>query len=77
MMIATLYYTVPATGESWQEHSVSPREKGAVRMIIPIAAGSLLLDVYIFLLPIAGIWNLKMSLQRKLGVMVVVMAGLM
>lgn len=46
-------------------------------MTIPIASGSLVLDLYIFLLPIAGIWNLNMSLQRKLGVIVMFMTGLM
>ncbi|MCJ1267975.1 hypothetical protein MMC22_007861 [Lobaria immixta] len=49
---------------------------GSIRLAIPYAWGCLLLDIYIFILPIAGIWNLQMSLKHKLGVMVVFMTGL-
>lgn len=77
IVIATLYFTCPAPGESWKKNSTSPRQSGALEMTIPIASGSLLLDVCIFLLPIAGIWNLRMSLQRKLAVMIVFMTGLL
>lgn len=77
IVIVTLYYTTPAPGQSWQENIRDPREAGTFRTSIPIASGSLVLDLYIFLLPIAGIWNLNMSLQRKIGVGVVFMTGLM
>ncbi|KAI9640835.1 hypothetical protein NHQ30_010676 [Ciborinia camelliae] len=76
ILVATLYYTAPRPGESWQETYLSPRYYGIFNMTIPIAAGSLVLDVYIFLLPIFGVWNLKLSTKKKLGIVIVFGTGL-
>lgn len=58
IVIAKFRYVIPAPGESWQENAVDPRQKGPVRMNMPIASENLVLELYIFLLPIAGIRNL-------------------
>ncbi|PQE12378.1 integral membrane PTH11 protein [Rutstroemia sp. NJR-2017a BVV2] len=76
VLVGTLYYTAPHPGESWEETYLSPRYAGIFNMTIPIAAGSLFLDIYIFLLPIFGIWNLQLTTKKKLGIMIVFGTGL-
>lgn len=49
IIIVTLYYTAPAPGQSFAELFTSPRYFKSVNTAIPIASGSLVLDVYIFL----------------------------
>ncbi|PWY82043.1 hypothetical protein BO70DRAFT_362016 [Aspergillus heteromorphus CBS 117.55] len=76
VVIVTLYYISPAPGQSWKASFVSPRYDGSLNISIPIAAGSLILDLYILLLPMAPIWNLQLKLRKRLGVMAVFATGL-
>jgi len=76
IVAATIYFTAPAPHESWVEAYVSPRYAGALKMTIPIASGSLVLDIYIFLLPIFGLYGLQMSPKKKFGIMIVFATGL-
>ncbi|KAL4919865.1 hypothetical protein BDW62DRAFT_35076 [Aspergillus aurantiobrunneus] len=75
ILIATLYFTSPAPGQSWAESFLSVRYGKMHPWMIPIAAGSLGLDVYILLVPIASVWRLRMSLKKKLGVLSVFATG--
>lgn len=75
IIVATLYYSAPGPGESWQEAYVSPKQAFQLKMTLYIASGSLIIDVYIFLLPIFGIWNLQLSRSRKFGVGIVFATG--
>ena len=92
VVVATLYYTAPAPHESWAETYISPRYSGAIRPTIPIASGSLVLDIYILLcvehlriisqssltdgrLPMFGIYNLRLSTRKKLGLMIIFATG--
>ncbi|PQE22364.1 integral membrane protein [Rutstroemia sp. NJR-2017a WRK4] len=75
ILVGTLYFTAPHPGESWEETYLSPRYMRIFSMTIPIAAGSLILDIYIFLLPIFGIWNLQLTTKKKLGIMIVFGTG--
>lgn len=77
VLIATLYYISPAPGQSWQASFVSARYNHSLIISIPIAVGSLVLDLYILLLPMAPIWNLQLKLNKRLGVMAVFATGLM
>lgn len=40
-----------------------------------VASGSLLLDVYILVLPIAGVSKLKLTMKRKLGAIAIFLTG--
>jgi hypothetical protein len=75
ILIVTLYFTSPAPGQSWAESFLSPRYARIDAWMMPIAAGSLVLDVYILLLPIASVWRLQMSTRKKLGVLAVFATG--
>ncbi|PWY93004.1 hypothetical protein BO94DRAFT_358235 [Aspergillus sclerotioniger CBS 115572] len=76
VLIASLYYISPAPGQSWQASFVSTRYNHSLYISIPIAVGSLVLDLYILLLPMAPIWNLQLKMSKKLGVMAVFATGL-
>ncbi|KAH8700863.1 hypothetical protein BGW36DRAFT_447692 [Talaromyces proteolyticus] len=76
IIIATLYFTSPAPGQTWQESFTSPRYAKALTMTIPIASGSLALDLYILILPMFPIWGLQMSRKKKVGVLAIFGTGL-
>jgi hypothetical protein len=73
---ATLYFTAPAPGQTWQQSFGTPRYKRAVTMTHPIAIGSLILDLYILLLPIFSVWGLQMKTKKKIGVLAVFATGI-
>ncbi|KAL4947595.1 hypothetical protein BDW69DRAFT_178103 [Aspergillus filifer] len=75
ILIVTLYFTSPAPGQSWTESFLDPRYARMDDWMMPIAAGSLVLDVYILVLPIASVWQLQMSTKKKLGVLAVFATG--
>ncbi|KAL4976057.1 hypothetical protein BDW66DRAFT_60329 [Aspergillus desertorum] len=76
ILIVTLSFTSPAPGQSWAESFLSPRYAKIDPWMMPIAAGSLVLDVYILVLPVAPVWQLRMSTKKKLGVLAVFATGL-
>ncbi|RAK98109.1 uncharacterized protein BO80DRAFT_314497, partial [Aspergillus ibericus CBS 121593] len=76
VLIAMLYYISPAPGQSWRDSFVSTRFNHCLQTSIPIAVWSLVLDLYILLLPMVPIWNLQMKLTKRLGVMAVLATGL-
>ncbi|EED20041.1 conserved hypothetical protein [Talaromyces stipitatus ATCC 10500] len=77
IIIATLYFTSPAPGQTWQESFASPRYAKSLTMTIPIASGSLALDLYILILPMFPIWGLRMDLKKKLGVLSIFGTGVL
>ena len=72
----TLGFTAPGPGQSWVDAVQSPRQGLMEAWIVPIAAGNLILDVYILLLPLAAVNTLQLSTKRKFGVMGVFLTGL-
>ncbi|EAT88234.2 hypothetical protein SNOG_04474 [Parastagonospora nodorum SN15] len=76
VIAASLYYNAPSPGQTWLEGSQNPRYAGSFNMTMPIASGSLILDVYILLLPVWVVWNLHLNLTRRLGVIAIFATGL-
>ena len=75
IVVWTIAISSPAPGQSWQ--SAAPKGGKTLRDTVWIASVGLILDIYILLLPIAGVSRLQMSRKRKLGVMTVFSTGLM
>lgn len=73
--IAQVYLTSPEPGQSWQDDFRSPKYFKSLDIPIPLAAVSLVFDVYIFVLPIAGVVRLQMSLRRKLETCAMFVSG--
>ncbi|KAJ5934519.1 hypothetical protein N7466_004066 [Penicillium verhagenii] len=76
-LTATLYYTSPAPGETWQESITSERYAKMEAWIMPIASINLVIDVYILIIPIIPILGLKMNNKKKLGVLSVFATGVL
>ncbi|KAH9983503.1 hypothetical protein F4779DRAFT_640417 [Xylariaceae sp. FL0662B] len=69
-------YQVPNPGQTWHEGFMNERYNHSFRWTIPIASGSLLLDTYIFILPLIAISTLKLTFKKKIGIMAVFATGL-
>jgi hypothetical protein len=63
--ICAIYFMVPNPGQSWAEALSNPRHIHAMDMSIPIASGSLILDVYIFIIPMIVLSGLQLTRRRK------------
>ncbi|KAI0410417.1 hypothetical protein F5X98DRAFT_386111 [Xylaria grammica] len=77
VVIASFVYQVPNPGQTWQEGFMNSRYTDSFHWTIPIASGSLILDTYIFILPVVAIFNLQLQIKKKLGVIAVFATGLL
>ena len=77
LIIFTLTLTAPAPNQSWQEASQRPGQDVCLRATVGLACVGLVLDIFILLLPIAGVSRLQLSRKRKIGVIAVFMTGFM
>ena len=76
ILVATLVFTAPAPGQTLQQSVQSQRQAKALTMPVPIASMNLVLDVYILVLPIAGVSKLQLATRRKIAVIGVFSTGL-
>ena len=77
IFVVTLVYTVPARGETWQETVEGNSGGHYVAMSPYIGSGNLILDVYILVLPIAGVIKLKLTRKRTIAVIAIFLTGSM
>lgn len=75
VIVATFAFTIPAPGETMAKHIQLPRQAHSLDLTIPVASMSLVLDVYILILPIAGVSRLQLTGRRKIGIMAVFLTG--
>lgn len=75
--IPAIYYQAPNPGQTWQEGLMNDRYTDVFGLSIPAASGSLILDVYIFILPLVAVSKLQLTPSKKLGVIAVFTTGLM
>lgn len=74
--LAQIILLVPHPGESWLEMYQDPREMAVLKISVPISVASFIVDIYTFIIPIAGVSGLKLSRKRKIGVLMVFITGL-
>lgn len=77
VIAASIYYQAPNAGQTWQEGFMNARYTESFNMTLPIASGSLILDTYIFILPLVAVSKLQLTTKKKLGVIAVFTTGLM
>ena len=75
MFVLDVYFATPRRGETYLTHYLNPIDKHATQMSLPFAIIGLVLDFYILLLPIWGVWQLQLSKQKKWGVILIFMTG--
>ncbi|KAJ2986021.1 hypothetical protein NUW58_g5231 [Xylaria curta] len=73
--ISGFVYQVPNPGQTWQQGFMNQRYSQSFKWAIPVASGSLILDVYILVLPIIAILNLQLNTKKKLGFIAVFATG--
>jgi hypothetical protein len=64
-------------GRTWVVASMHPRARRALDMTLPIASGSLFLDIYILIIPIVATSGLQLTTTRRWPVIVVFGTGIM
>ena len=74
-LAATLALTAPGPGQTLQQTIQSSRQRKSINMTIYAGSFSLALDIYILVLPTAGVSKLQMPLRRKIGVIAVFLTG--
>ena len=77
ILAVDLAYSAPAPGQSMLDNALHPRPCPGINLNVLVTAFGLALDVYILVLPIAGLSTLQMPLKRKIGVMMVFLTGLL
>ncbi|KAH8667571.1 hypothetical protein BGZ60DRAFT_409543 [Tricladium varicosporioides] len=70
-------FATPRKGESWLAHQTTKNEKRTLAMSVPQSIIGLVIDLYILMIPIIGIYGLRMSTKRKIGLMLIFLSGLM
>lgn len=70
--LASLIGGSPRPGQSWRQSSNAI----GIRLSVPLAAWTLVSDVFILILPISGVLRLKLSPKRKLGLSMIFMTGI-
>lgn len=78
-IIGTLvfYWGTPKKGETWLSHLTTPDMAKELSLSAPQAIIGLIIDLYILLLPVLGVWGLRMNTKRKIGVMLIFLSGTM
>ena len=74
--IVQVYVSTPEHGQSWLEDFKLSRYSVFSKLAVPLGSVNLVFDVYIFILPIAAVSRLQMSLRRKLEVSAMFLSGL-
>ncbi|GAW15331.1 hypothetical protein ANO14919_047400 [Xylariales sp. No.14919] len=64
--LITTYFTVPHIGETWDDVVTSTRPVQGVPVGITAAAASIIVDIYVFVLPLPTVFSLNMALSRKI-----------
>lgn len=75
--ILQLAFAVPRPGENLVTHATGKLYKHSIALQVPTGALSVAFDLYILILPLWGVWTLKLNLKQKFGVSIVFLTGIM
>ena len=70
MIMSNIVLSVPDQGQPWIESS-----NRALILVVPLATGGLVIDLFILILPIIAISKLQLSPRRRLGVHLIFVSG--
>ncbi|KAF2121687.1 hypothetical protein BDV96DRAFT_627957 [Lophiotrema nucula] len=77
LAICVFVFATPRRGETWFAHQTTPAEKRTLQLSVPQSIIGLIIDLYILLIPVIGVSGLKLSLKRKIGVILIFLSGTM
>ncbi|KAL8825470.1 MAG: hypothetical protein Q9170_007775, partial [Blastenia crenularia] len=73
--IAALLLESPWPGESFLDDILSTHYLFFANFSIPVGVVGMLVDWYLFIIPVPAVWGLHMSSTKKLGLLVIFMTG--
>lgn len=76
-IILESYYLAPSAGQTWDESALSGKSTHSPIWAVSAGVVTLVLDLYIFLLPIPCIAKLKWSTRRRLKALAVFSTGIL
>lgn len=76
VVVATLAITVPTPGDTWLQTLHTPRYARTLQLAIPIASMSLILDIYILVLPTVVVNTLQLTTKKKIGLIAIFLTGI-
>jgi hypothetical protein len=68
---------VPRPHNTWLITALSPQCSSTKRMNYAHGSFGVVSDLYIFILPLPGLWKLQLPVKKKVGVCAIFLAGLM
>jgi hypothetical protein len=74
LAILDFIWTTPSRGETWV-HQLEGNMQKILATSVPLSAIGFVIDLYILIIPIAGVSVLTMSLKRKIGAMLILFSG--
>lgn len=75
--VLVFVWATPKPGESWLAHQTSADMHKELKLSVPQSIVGLVIDLYILIIPIIGVYDLTMTTKRKIGVMLIFLSGLM
>ena len=75
--IMLFVFSTPRLGQTFVAHLQTGEYFKSITVSIPMAAVGFAIDLYILILPIAGVYQLKLSTRRKIEVSLVFMTGIL
>lgn len=75
--VLVFVWATPKKGESWLAHQTSAAMQKELKLSVPQSIIGLVIDLYILVIPIIGVYDLTMTTKRKIGVMLIFLSGLM
>lgn len=73
--VAHFIFMTPERGETFLTHFQGPLQRKILYFSVPYAAVSAGIDLYILVLPIAAVLQLKLATKRKIGIVLIFMTG--
>ena len=70
-------FSAPKKGQTWFTHSITEEEHKDLVLGVPTAAISAVIDFYLLIIPLCGIWNVRLSFKRKMAITAIFMTGIM
>ena len=70
-----MYFTAPSPGMTWQESFGTEKYYRTFDVVMPLCTIGFTLDVVIFVLPMAAVYNLQLNTRKKVGVLVLFATG--
>ena len=77
LSIALFILSSPRSGETWAENLLSPRLDITIKLAVPVAAGGLIVDVWLFILPVVAIYKLQLHSTHRVGLVTIFSTALM